>query len=164
MMLAIFVFLISIVLLSSNIHLYIRSKEDTIKVYIRIGMFYATIPHHKMFRYLIFSKNDSIIDIRDSIMRIKSLTLNIFSHSIINRIYIAKFSKDSLLKHPIENALYLIFANQFTGMLQGYFKYVDINNIKLEYDKSYENIDYYFDGHISVYNLIYSSVKTIIKR
>lgn len=164
MMLAIFIFLISIVFLASNMHIFIRSKEDTIKAYIRIGIFYAKIPHHKLLSKLIFSKTDSIIDIKDSFTRFKSLTLNIFSHSVINRIYIAKFSKDKIINHTIENAMYFIFANQFRGFLQNRFRYVDNDNIKLEYDESYENIDYFLDAHISVFNLIVASIKTIFKR
>lgn len=163
-MLAIFIFLISIVLLSTNIHLYIRSKNDTIKVYIRIGMFYVYIPHHKIFSKLIFSKKDSIIDIKDSLMHFKSLTLNILSHSCINRIYLAKYTKEDIYLNPIENAMYYIFAFQFRGLLNNYFKYINNNNVVLKYDKSYENIDYYFDGYCSIFDLIYSSIENIIKK
>ena len=164
MMLAIFIFLVSIVLLSSNIHFYFKSKNDVVKTYIKIGMFYVIIPHHKMFSKLVFSNNEFIVNMKNSFKLFKSLTFNIFSHSIIDRIYIAKFSKNKILESPIENVLYLIFANQLRGLLHSSFRYIDNDNIKLEYDEGYENIDYYLDAHISIFNLILASIKTIFKR
>ena len=43
MMLAIFLFLVSILVLASNIHIYIKSMDDTIKAYVKIGIFYVCL-------------------------------------------------------------------------------------------------------------------------
>ena len=60
--------------------------------------------------------------------------------------------------------MYIILSNQLRGLLQSQFRLVHMNNIRLQYDKYYENIDYYLDAHISVINLIWASIQTIIKR
>lgn len=164
MMLAIFIFLISVLFLSSNIHVYIKSVNDTIKVYVRIGIFYVLIPHHKMISKLIFHKKTDMRKLKNDLVHGKRFTLNIVSHSIINHLYIAKFSKQSLSENPIENGMYIIVTNQLRGLLHRYFRFVDTNHIKLQYDAYYENIDYYLDAHISVINLIWASIQTILQR
>ncbi len=164
MMLAIFIFLISIIVLASNIHIYIKSMNDTLKIYLKIGLFYVVIPHHKLISKLIFEKNNRLETMKNDFKKGKRLTLNIFSHSIIDHIYIAKFSRTQLADNPIGNGMYMILSNQFRGLLQSRFRLVDTKNIRLEYDKYYENVDYYVDAHISVLNLIWASIQTIIKR
>lgn len=164
MMLAIFLFLVSILVLASNIHIYIKSMDDTIKAYVKIGIFYVLIPHHKIVSKLILNKNANIENIKKDFQRSKRLTLNIFSHSIIDYMYIAKFSKQRLTDNPIANGMYIILSNQLRGLLQSQFRFVDMNNIRLQYNQYYENIDYYLDAHISVINLIWASIQTIIKR
>ena len=164
MVLAIFIFLISILVLASNIHIYVKSMNDTLKVYVKIAMFYVLIPHHKIFSKLFTNKNVNLNTIKKDLISGKRLTLNIFSHSVINHIYIAKFSNSYLYNEPISNGLYLIVANQIRGLLQSRFKIVNVDDIRLNYEKRYENIDYYVDAYISMIDLIWALVKTVLKR
>lgn len=106
MMLAIFLFLISILFLSSNIRIHIKSMNDTMKIYMKIGIFYVLIPHHKIFSKIFTNKKMDLTTVKKDMVKGKKLTLNIFSHSILDYIYIAKFSKRNLSKHPIENGMY----------------------------------------------------------
>lgn len=164
MMLAIFIFLILILLLSSNVHVHIKSVNDTVKAYLKIGVFYVLIPHHKILSGILINRDTDLRKIKNDFAKAKKLTLNIFSHSILDHMYIAKFSKTSLLESPIGNGLFLILMHQFRGLLQSRFRFVDTNNIKLEYDPCYENVDYSIRAHISILNILCALVKTIFKR
>lgn len=164
MMLAIFIFLILILLLSSNVHLHIKSMNDTVKAYLKIGVFYVLIPHHKILTDILVNRDTDIKKLKNDFAHAKKLTLNIFSHSILDHMYIAKFSKNNLLESPIGNGLFLILMHQFRGLLQSRFRFVDTSNIRLAYDPSYENVDYSISAHISIMNLMCALVKTIFKR
>ncbi|HIT44227.1 TPA: hypothetical protein IAA91_05270, partial [Candidatus Avacholeplasma faecigallinarum] len=118
----------------------------------------------KIFSKLFTNKNVNLNTIKKDLISGKRLTLNIFSHSVINHIYIAKFSNSYLYNEPISNGLYLIVANQIRGLLQSRFKIVNVDDIRLNYEKRYENIDYYVDAYISVIDLIWALVKTVLKR
>ena len=162
MMLVIFIFLVSIIVLSINVRISIKSANDTIKAYIQIGKFYFNIPHRKIISK-IFKPNQKILN-KEAFNKNKSLIFNIISHSVLDRIYIAKYSKLYLSNNPIENGMYLIVTNQLRGLLHNSFKYIDNDNIMLEYDQYYENIDYYFEAHLSIISLIWASIKSIFKR
>lgn len=161
MMLVIFIFLVSIIFLSANIKIHILSINDTIKAYLKIGVFYFNIPHRKIISNII--RSTSSIK-REAINKSKGLIFNILSHSILDRIYIAKYSKAILSDNPIENGIYLIVTNQLRALLQRSFKYVNDDKLLLQYDKYYENIDYYFEAHLSVISLAWASIKTIFSR
>lgn len=163
MMLSIFIFLVLVIILSINVRIHITSMNDTIKGYFKIGVFYITIPHRKILSKAILKKPD-FFKARESINKNKGLIFNILSHSILDRIYIAKYSKSSLSGNPIENGIYLIVINQLRALLHNSFKYIYNDNLLLKYDKYYENVDYYFEAHLSIISLIWASIKTIFKR
>lgn len=163
MMLVIFIFLVSIILLSTNIRIHITSMNDTIKSYLKIGVFYFNVPHRKIISKLMLNKED-IFQTREAINKNKGLIFNILSHSILDRIYIAKYSKAILSNDPIENGIYLIVVNQLRALLHNSFKYIYDDDLLLKYDKYYENIDYYFEAHLSIISLLWASIKTIFTR
>lgn len=162
MLLAIFIFIIIIILLSANVRIHIKSINDTIKLYFKIGILNIRVPHQKILRNLL--SNMKFLPQMNKISKAKGLTINILSHSVLDYIYIAKFSKEELYNNPISNGLYLIFSNQIKGLLQSLFRIVDYNNIKLIYDHTYENIDYYLEAHLSIINLMCALVKNIFRR
>lgn len=162
MLLAIFIFIILILILQANIRIHIKSINDTLKLYFKIGILNIRVPHHNILRDLLSNMNS--FPKRDKINKARGLTINILSHSVLDYIYIAKFSKEELYNNPISNGLYLIVSNQIRGLLQSLFRIVDYNNVRLIYDNRYENIDYYLEAHISVINLICALASNIFKK
>ena len=163
MLLAIFIFLLLFLLLSVNLKITIKSINDSIKVYGNFGIINFVIPHQKIIQdlsnetgFINFIKNKS------KKANNKSLALNILSHSVIDHIYFAKYSMDHIYNNPILNGLYIIIVNNIRGLLHSRTKIIYDENIRLEYDEHYENIDYLLEAHINLFNLIWASIKTII--
>ena len=156
MMLAIFIFLLIIVVLDLNVYIYVKSVNDNLKVYFSVGGYYHLIPYKKIFSKEKLNNKD--------IKKGNSLALSILSHSVIDHIYIAKFSVNDLTLNPIGNSLYLIIANQIRGLLQSRCKYINNNKLRLEYDLSYENIDYYFEAHSSIICIMWALIISKFKR
>lgn len=166
MQIAILIFSLIIIILSSNFNIYFKSVNDTYKVYIKIGIFYFLIPHHRIIKSikekeLSKSFNEQIEDIIMAFSK-RKLILHIFSHSTIEHLYIAKFSNNPYLK-AYSCGLYYIIANNIRGLLHNYFRYVNEDILILKNDVCYENVDYYFHAYISIIGLISAGIKYIIK-
>ena len=163
MLLAIFIFLVLFMLLSVNLNISLKSMNDTIKIYGRLGIISFVIPHQKIIMSL-SGENKLVNFLKNKGPKVngKSLALNILSHSVIDRIYIAKFSNEEIYSNPISNGLYIIAASTIRGLLHSRTKLVYDENIGLIYDKHYENIDYLFEAHISIINIIWASIVTIL--
>lgn len=161
MILAILIFCIVILLLSVNVHFYIVSENDTIKIVIKVGVFKFLVPHQRILdKIQRLSKTDKYYK-KWTGKKNKYLILNIFSHSKINHIYIAKYSKLPIDMIPISNGLYYIFTGLLFGILHCRVRQVDIKDLRLQYVKNYENVDYYIDTHTDVISLIWVSIKSI---
>lgn len=156
MMLAIFIFLLIVLVLDLNIYVYVSCFKDSIKVYYSIGNYFHLLPLRK----IISNKNFNNKNLKKN----KRLILNIISHSIIDRVYFAKFSIKKLFMDPITNTSFFIFGNQLRGLLLRHSKLVNNSDIRLQHDKYYENLDYYIEAHINIISIIWASIKTILKR
>lgn len=157
MYLFILIFFIVILILQVNVHIFFKSMADTVKMYMKIGPFHIEIPHHKL---LLGSKKMKNFKVKE----INKLTNIFLSHSVLDHFYISRSSSIDLAKNGISNALYLIVAYELKGLLFSKCRLVENNEICLRYDEAYENIDYYFDIHISIINIIIVSIKSIFKR
>lgn len=166
MYIAILIFSLLAIILSSNINIYFKSINDTYKIYLKLGLFYFHIPHHRIIKYfkeheLNKKPSEQIKDARMAISK-RNLILIILSRSTLNHLYIAKFSSDVYLK-AISSTLYYIIANNIRGLSHYYFKHVNKDALILKNDMCYENIDYYFHAYIHVYSLIFAGIKYKIK-
>lgn len=166
MRLAILIVLIIIIILSLNINIYFKSFRDTYKIYIKLGTIFILIPHHKIIKSIIEkekgkSKTKKINDVLNS-LKLKKLILIIFSHSTLEHLYIAKFSKNIYYKN-YSNVIYCIIASNIRGLSHSYFRYINKTNLLLNDDKSYENIDYYIQIKTNIINLFLSWILYKIK-
>lgn len=159
MYLFILIFFIIILILQVNVHIFFKSMGDTVKMYMSIGLIHIEIPHHKLLAKLNSKKMKNI-----KVKRTNRLTNLFLSHSVLDHFYISKSSSIDLASNGINNALFLVLAYELKGLLFSKCRLVENNQINLRYDEAYENIDYYFDIHISIINIIIVSIKSIFKR
>lgn len=147
MYLAIFIFVIMIVILAMDIELNVKSADDTIKIDAKIGLIRFAIPHHRLIKKAL--ENEQLKDKQKQKEDFKKLFKNrhylnrLFKHSSLTMFYMAKFTKEELYLNPIINGVYLMVSNQIHAYFNHHFKIVDNSNIKLIYDEQYENIDYF---------------------
>ena len=147
MYLAIFIFIILIILLATDVEINIKSADDTIKIYAKIGLIRFVIPHQRLISNAL--KKEQLKDKQKQREDFKKLFKNrhylnrLFKHSSLSMFYIARFTKEELYLNPILNGAYLMVSNQISAYLNHHFKMVDYRNIKLIYDEQYENIDYF---------------------
>ncbi|MBQ3253876.1 MAG: hypothetical protein IJA65_04895 [Acholeplasmatales bacterium] len=137
------------------------SEKDTIKSYLKIGMLRFLVPHQRILAKL-QSASLSNKGWRESKIRI--FILNIFSHSIIDHIYIAKYSKNPLNSIPISSGIYLTIAGILFGILNCRTRHIIRKDLRLKYVSSYENVDYYLDARMDVITFIWVSIKSILGR
>ncbi|MGM9970140.1 MAG: hypothetical protein ACI35S_07070 [Anaeroplasma sp.] len=156
MLLSIFIFCIIVLILSVNIHLYLVSEMDTIKIIIKIGVFEILIPHQRLLSKLLKNKNKYFKSLKSS--KHKTFIFKILSHSIIDYAYIAKYSKKPIYSIPIENGIYLSMIGFLIGVLHCQTKNVIKTDLRLKHISSYENVDYYFDAHMDVISFMWASI------
>lgn len=155
MLLAILIFLIVILILSTNIHIYLLSQNDTIKIYVKIWRISFNIPYQK----IILKRNKT--KRKEKGQKHKKLILNILSRSTIDHIYIAKYTNEKIFTNPISNGLYLLIISIIFGLLHCRSRHVYNKDLRLQYASSYENVDYYLDAHIDIISIIWASIKAI---
>ncbi len=147
MYIAIFIFVIAIVILAMSIELHVKSANDTIKIDAKIGLIRFVVPHQRLIsKALKKEQNKTKQKQKDDFKKLfknRSYLNRLFKHSSLTFVYIAKFTKEELYLNPIQNGVYLMLSNQIHAYLNHHFKIVDQRNIKLIYDEHYENIDYY---------------------
>lgn len=154
MLLAILIFLLLILILSLNIHINLLSRNDTIKLYVKIAKLSFNVPYQKLLNNE--GSGNSIIKIKH-----KKLILNILSRSTIDHIYIAKYTNKDIRVSPLVNAMFLLFSNLLVSILHCRSRHVNTKDLRLEYAASYENIDYYFAAHLDIISLIWAAIKSI---
>ena len=168
MIFAIFILLIIIFILAIRIDIFLKSVDDTIKLYLKVGAIYLSIPHHRLISDLIIKeKNKSRTQRKEDIEKIaksKNLILNIFSHSSLDRLYIKRITKNSIYKKPILNTLFIILVMQVKGFVHKSFKSVRNDYLVFINDNDYENIDYYVQAHTDIISFIYAWMKTYIEK
>ena len=146
---AIFLFFSSVLLFSTNIHICILSRNDVLKCFIRIGRFYFLIPHHKLLNNLLHT-NINLKKIKKSQKITLAITKSIFSHSIIDELFIAKaYNKNNIF----ENTLFYIISGIIIGLSHQSFRIVENDNIRLKQNPYYENIDYKIEVHLSLIHI-----------
>lgn len=147
MYLAIFIFIVLIWILSTDIHLNIKSANDTIKLDAKFGLIRFVIPHHRLIeKALAKAKQKNINEQRNDFNKLienRRYFNRLFKHSSLSMFYMARFTKEELYLNPIQNGVYLIISNQIKAYFKNHFKRVDEDNIKLIYDQKYQNIDYF---------------------
>ena len=168
MILAVLILLTIIVLLSIRINLHIVSVKDTYKIYMNIGKIEVKIPHQKIFAKMIEKeKNKSIKHKKEDLFKAlesKSLIYNIFSHSVLERIYIKKLIDKNKDNMPLNVASFYILSSQVLSFAHRHFKLVKNDSLLLDKTKNYENVDYYLHAQSDVIGLIWALVVTIFKR
>lgn len=164
MYLAIFILIIVILILATDVNVNIKSANDTIKIDAKVGLIRFVIPHHKLIAKALENEQlKSKHEQRDDFKKLfdnRHYLNRLFKHSSLSMFYVARFTKEELYLNPIQNGAYLIVSNQIKAYLNNHFKIVDYSNIRLVYDKNYENIDYY----ICVKSDFISLLTAIIKR
>lgn len=147
MYLAIFIFIVLIWILSTDIHLNIKSANDTIKLDAKFGLIRFVIPHHRLIeKAIVKAKQKNINEQRNDFKKLienRRYFNRLFKHSSLSMFYMARFTKEELYLNPIQNGVYLIISNQIKAYFKNHFKRVDEDNIKLIYDQKYQNIDYF---------------------
>lgn len=144
---AILIFIILILILSMDIHINVKSANDTIKMDAKIGLIRFVIPHQKLILKQIQLEQEK--NIREQKNDFKKLLDNrhylnrLFKHSSLSMFYMARFTKEELYLNPIQNGVYLIVSNQMKAFFNNHFKFVEEDKIILVFDEHYENIDYY---------------------
>ena len=93
----------------------------------------------------------------------KNLIYNIFSHSVLERIYIKKLIDKDKNKIPLNVASYYIFSSQIFSFVKSKFKLVNNNSLLLD-TTTYENVDYYLHAKTDVISLVWAFVVTILRR
>ena len=169
MIFAIFILLITIIILSIRIDVFLKSVNDTLKLYIKIGRLSITIPHHRLISDVIKKeKSKSSTERKEDIksaLRSKGLILNIFSHSSLDRLYIRKITKTSIYNTPLLNTMIVIFITRIRTFVHQRFKAVNNDYLVFEENSDYENVDYYIQAHTDLISILYACVRTyIIKR
>ena len=168
MIIAILILFLVIIILSIKINLHIVSVNDTYKIYMNISKLSFLIPHQKMFAKVIREeKKKTIKDKKEDLFKAlesKNLIYNIFSHSILERLYIKKFIEENKNKTPLEVASYYIFSSQILSFVKRRFKLVKNESLQLETTNNYENVDYYLHAKTDVISIIWACVVTIFRR
>lgn len=147
MFLAIFIFVLLIILFTVDIEINIKSANDTIKIDAKFGLIRFVIPHQKLISKAL--KSEQLKNKQKQREDFKKLFKNrhylnrLFKHSSLSMFYMAKFTKEEVYLNPILNGAYLMVSNQIYAYLKHHFKMVDYRNLKLIYDEHYENIDYF---------------------
>lgn len=156
---AIFLFFSSVLLFSTNIHICILSRNDVLKCFIRIGRFYFLIPHHKLI-YNLLHTNINFKKIKKRQKITLAITKSIFSHSIIDELFIAKaYNKNNIF----ENTLFYIISGIIIGLSHQSFRIVENDNIRLKQNPYYENIDYKIEVHSDVIKLLCALISGLRK-
>ncbi len=143
MYLAIFILIIIIFILAINIKINIKSANDTIKIYAKIGLIEFVIPHQRFIKKIYKNKSEDKINDFKKIIENRFFLNRLFNHSSLSMFYMARFTKEELYINPIINSTYLIISNQIYAFFNNHFKFVDNKRISLIYDEKYENIDYF---------------------
>lgn len=147
MYLAVFIFIVLIWILSTDIHLNIKSANDTIKLDAKFGLIRFAIPHHKFIqKAIVKAKQKNINEQRNDFKKLienRHYFNRLFKHSSLSMFYMARFTNEELYLNPIQNGVYLIVSNQIRAYFKNHFKSVDEDNIRLIYDRQYQNIDYF---------------------
>ncbi len=147
MYLAIFIFILVIWILSVDIHVNIKSADDTIKIDAKFGLIRFVIPHHKIIEKLVIkTRQKNINEQRNDFKKLienRHYFNRLFKHSSLSMFYMARFTKEEIYLNPIQNGVYLIVSNQIKAYFKNHFKSVDEDKIKLIYDEQYQNIDYF---------------------
>jgi hypothetical protein len=133
-----------------------------------IGKIEVKIPHQKIFAKMIEKeKNKSIKHKKEDLFKAlesKSLIYNIFSHSVLERIYIKKLIDKNKDNMPLNVASFYILSSQVLSFAHRHFKLVKNDSLLLDKTKNYENVDYYLHAQSDVIGLIWALVVTIFKR
>jgi hypothetical protein len=133
-----------------------------------IGKIEVKIPHQKIFAKMIEKeKNKSIKHKKEDLFKAlesKSLIYNIFSHSVLERIYIKKLIDKNKDNMPLNVASYYILSSQVLSFAHRHFKLVYNDSLLLDKTNDYENVDYYLHAHTDLISLIWAYVVTILKK
>lgn len=158
MFLAIFIFIIVVFILGTNIRINIKSANDTIKIDAKIGLIRFVIPHQRLLAELYRNQESKKAD--EKINDLKKVFINrhffnrLFKHSSLSMFYMARFTREELYLNPIINSAYLIISNQIYAFFNNHFKLVDNKRISLIYDEQYENIDYFISFKTDIISLL----------
>lgn len=168
MILAVLILLTIIILLSIRINLHIVSVNDTYKIYMKISKYEVLIPHQKLFAKVIDKeKNKSLKNKSEDLFKAlesKNLIYNIFSHSVLERIYIKKIIDRKADNMPLNVASYYILTSQVLSFAHRHFKLVYNDSLVLDETKNYENVDYYLHAYTDIICLVWAFVVTIFRR
>ena len=168
MKIAILIILLVIIILSININLHIVSVNDTYKIYMKISRFEVMIPHRKIFAKVIEKeKNKKVKDKVEDLFKAldsKNLIYNIFSHSVLERIYIKKLIDKKKDNMPLNVASYYILSSQILSFFKRQFKLVYNNSLLLDDTSTYENVDYYLHARTDLISILWAYVVTIFRR
>ena len=167
MYIAILVFFLLILILSTDISFNMKSANDVWKFDAKIGLISFRIPHQRWMEKMIEkeqmkSKKDQRQDFIEAFSK-RKLVRNIAQHSSLLQLYIAKFTKEELYQNPIRNGLYLIVSNQVYAYANSTFKRLERRNIHLIYDEKYANIDYYIRIKTDIIGLLTALVQSLRK-
>lgn len=168
MIIAILILFLVIIILSIRINLHIVSVNDTYKIYMKISKFVILIPHQRLFAKVIEKeKNKSLKDKKEDLFKAlesKTLIYNIFSHSILERIYIKKIIDKRRNDKPFDVASYYILSSQILSFVYRHFKFINNESLLLDDTNSYENVDYYLHARTDIVSLLWAYVVTIFRR
>lgn len=163
MLIAILISLLVIYIASLEIKLNIKSKEDTLKIDMKIGFVSFLVPHQKIINKI---REKSIYEKKEEFVKFinkRDLIGNICKHSSLIRLYVARFSSEELYVNPFSNGIYHIVINRIKGLASIYFKRIDQGTVELIYNPEYENIDYYIEVKTDVISMIKAFIDTKFK-
>ena len=168
MIIAILILFLVIIILSIRINLHIVSVNDTYKIYMNISKVSILIPHQKIFAKVIDKeKKKKFKDKKEDLFKAlesKKLIYNIFSHSVLERIYVKRLIDKKKNEMPLNVASYYILSSQILSFVKRRFKLVNNDSILLDDTKNYENVDYYLHAKTDVISIIWAFVVTIFRR
>ena len=164
---AILILFFIILIAAINIELSIKSVNDTIKCYCKIGFISFVIPHQKIISNLIEkekkkTKEEQRADFF-SLINKRSIFIAICKHSSLNNLYLARFTKEELYINPFINGIYHILSNQIKGVASNLFKRIDEGIIELVYDSRYENVDYFLEIKTYVIGIASALIESNLK-
>ena len=150
-------------LLSFNVRISIKSANDTIKIFGKVGFVDFFIPVQRIIdKQRTKSSDDQRKDLLKMLKK-RKIIYYLCKHSSLDVLYFARFTKEELFVNPFSNGMYYILLNQIKGYVSGIFKIINEDTINLIYNNNYENIDYYVEIKTDVIGVIVSFIEFIVK-
>lgn len=164
MIIAILIFFVIILILSIRIELNIKSADDTLKMNARIAFFSFVIPHQRLITKAIQKEKEKTLGEQRKdffkMLQQRGLLLELFKHSSLNELYLARFSQQQLYDNPIANGLYLATSASIKSFASRHFKQIESSKIQLVYKPNYENIDYFISFKTDVIGVLITLIKS----